>query len=138
MSNLSPNLEHHGIKGMKWGVRRKRNSKTGRVESSDSKTARRLKKKRLSEMSNEELAKLNKRMQLERQYKQLKAGSQPGKQFVAGVMKESGKNIASKYVAKAGEAAIASAIKATVTRSSNPSPTKPFRSTSSIKIKKKP
>ena len=59
-------LYHHGVKGMKWGVRR-----ANRQPSSDSAEAKALKKKKLDELSNAELRKLNDRMNLERNYSQL-------------------------------------------------------------------
>lgn len=70
-------LAHYGVKGMRWGVRRNADgstSRTGkRMKSEDHKEAESLKKKRVSEMSNQELRKLNERMQLEQNYKQLMA-----------------------------------------------------------------
>lgn len=69
-------LEHHGILGMKWGVR-KSSSKTssGRSKknlyiSKDAKRAANLKKKKLYQLSNEELKTLNKRQELENKYRQ--------------------------------------------------------------------
>lgn len=73
-------LSHYGIKGMRWGVRRKRDSDTGRVkgkpasapkESQDAKAAKKLKKKSASELSNAELKELNRRLQLELDYARL-------------------------------------------------------------------
>lgn len=101
-------LCHHGIKGMKWGIRRfqrkdgsltpagkKRysddDSKT-RVPSEDHKQAQALKGKKLYEMSNKELEALTRRMQLEKQYKDLNRQSvSKGRQIVTSVLTEIGK-----------------------------------------------
>lgn len=64
-------LEHFGIKGMRWGVRRARGSR----KSEDYKESRRLKKKakvKTKALSNAELKKLNERLQLEQNYTNLK------------------------------------------------------------------
>lgn len=65
-------LAHYGIKGMKWGVRKKRKSSVSR----DKREARRLMKqtykKGTQSLSNKELEKLNKRMQLEQSHKELR------------------------------------------------------------------
>ena len=57
-------LYHYGILGMKWGRRKSRMSQ-------DAREAKALKKKKVSEMSNAELKKLNERRNLERNYKNL-------------------------------------------------------------------
>lgn len=82
----SDSIEHHGVKGQRWGVRRyqpypKGSKKKGKVigkaakkekaMSEDAKLARELKKKNRDELSNQELRKLNERTMLENQYKQL-------------------------------------------------------------------
>ena len=74
-------LKHHGIKGMHWGIRRFQNpdgslTSAGRRRrqdnwSDDAKSYSELKKKRINEMTNAELKKLNERKNLENQYKQL-------------------------------------------------------------------
>lgn len=79
MSNNNE-LYHWGIKGQKWGVRRFQNkdgslTSAGRKRqkrnmSQDAKEAYSLKKKKVSELSNSELKRLNERQNLERTYKQ--------------------------------------------------------------------
>ena len=77
MSNYNDELQHWGIKGQKWGVRRFQNkdgslTPAGRKRqmSQDAKEAYSLKKKKVSELSNAELKRLNERQNLERNYKQ--------------------------------------------------------------------
>jgi hypothetical protein len=62
-------LAHYGIKGMQWGVRRKR-GKGGRV-SSDYSKSRKILGKKISEMSDNELKSLNKRLEMERKLQQV-------------------------------------------------------------------
>jgi hypothetical protein len=79
MHSVEDVLEHFGVLGMRWGKRRKQSGSrsdkltTKRVKrsevSDDHREKQGLKKKRVSEMSNAELKKLNERMQLEKQYK---------------------------------------------------------------------
>ena len=86
-------LYHHGIKGQKWGVRRYQNKDGTRIgnrsrrkesQSEDYKTAKNLKKKKMNQMSNAELRKLNERQQLEKTYKQMnKSTIAKGMAFVA-------------------------------------------------------
>lgn len=72
-------LYHFGVKGMKWGVRKSRSrsgsSKNRRSKtdgwSDDAKEAYRINKKKVNQMSNAELKKLNERRNLERNYHQL-------------------------------------------------------------------
>lgn len=74
-------LIHYGIKGMRWGVRKKK--PTSGNESSDYLKVSELRKKSPNEMSNAELQALTQRLQLERQYRDLttpKTGPNPFKQ----------------------------------------------------------
>lgn len=73
-------LYHWGIKGMKWGVRKDRTTggkkrRQGSTMSEDAATAKALKKKKLNELSNAELKKLNERKNLEQQYHNLNPGA---------------------------------------------------------------
>lgn len=75
----SATLEHHGIKGMKWGQRRTeaqlaRQRKRESGYSKDAKSVENVKRKAaagrgLKSLSNAELRQLNERMNLEQQYK---------------------------------------------------------------------
>ena len=73
-------LNHYGVLGMKWGVRRSQNKNGTRISagekrrsgwSDDAKDASRIEKKKMKEMSNAELRKLNERTRLEREYRNL-------------------------------------------------------------------
>ena len=63
--NSNSELYHHGVKGMKWGVRKKQ----PRVMSDDAARTASIRKKKIHEMSNVELREANNRLQLEAQYK---------------------------------------------------------------------
>ncbi len=99
-------LEHYGIKGMKWGVRRsdeqlaRARGKTPRSEDS-SKAKESLGKAKTSgagTLSNRELQELNKRLNLEKNYadlirpktKQSKPLSKEDKEFIAFLIRKSG------------------------------------------------
>lgn len=80
MENYNQELYHWGIKGMKWGVRRYQNADGTLTDagkrrygdpSDDSKMAKEIKKKRVDQMTNAELKKLNERTRLEQEYKKL-------------------------------------------------------------------
>lgn len=59
-------LAHYGVPGMKWGKR-----KASSIKAPDHTEARQLKSKKVSELSNAELKKINERRQLEKKYKDL-------------------------------------------------------------------
>ena len=112
-----------GVRGMHWGVRKRRDSgesekgsskkiseklteKKDTSESSDSKKAKELSKKKLSEMSNDELRAYTQRLQLEKQYNDLtpkeKVGKvAAGKKFVSSLVGTAAKQAAGEYAKKA-------------------------------------
>lgn len=64
-------LEHHGVKGQKWGIRNKRSRvKTSRPPSADSRKISELKKKHPSQLTNKQLKSVQERHNLERSFKQ--------------------------------------------------------------------
>lgn len=99
-------LVHYGILGMKWGVRRSpgqlsrsRGHKKSDDEHEDYKKVHA--RKSTKTMSDAELKNRINRLQMERQYKQLTSKeTSAGKKFVNDVLRESAKNVASKYVSK--------------------------------------
>ena len=86
-------LYHYGILGMRWGRRKESVAGSGKVKntkknnlSDDAKEAYKLKRKKLSEMSNAELKKLNERTNLERNYKQNNPGALKTSMVIAGTV----------------------------------------------------
>ena len=73
---MSNELYHYGVPGMKWGKRKSKIEKISsrskkRGWSDDATETAKIKTKKLNQMSNNELRKINDRKQLERNYKQL-------------------------------------------------------------------
>jgi hypothetical protein len=107
---MNDKLQHFGILGMRWGKRlrnnpisranRKYNKKIEKESHPDALEKVKLKKKKLHAMSNEEITKLNKRLQLEKQYKELnKAHVSSGKKIVGGLLLSAAKQSAASYIA---------------------------------------
>lgn len=105
-------LAHYGILGMKWG---KRKAKASTNPSEDHKRAQSLKGKKISEMSNSELRDLTQRLQLERQYKDLKKSEiSEGQKLVTGILKDIGRDMLKEAIrsgVKAGSKASSKALK---------------------------
>jgi hypothetical protein len=69
-------LEHYGVKGMKWGVRKKSGSSKGGPASDDAKRHAANKKKKVSELSDRELKDLANRLNTEQQVARLTANGE--------------------------------------------------------------
>lgn len=65
--NVINTLRHYGVSGMKWGTRGARSN----TSSSDHRTASSIRKKKLREMSNDEIKTIATRIRLEKDYKSL-------------------------------------------------------------------
>jgi hypothetical protein len=64
-------IAHHGVKGMKWGVRKSRSSISKNPASEDHSEVSALKKKKKHELSDKQLERVNKRLNLEKNYNKL-------------------------------------------------------------------
>ena len=85
----SNTLKHHGVKGMKWGVKRARKQQY---------------QQHVRSMSDAELRTQINRIRMEREYAQLtKKPPNPALKFASDVLLQSGKNIATEYVTKYGK-----------------------------------
>lgn len=97
-------LAHYGVTGMKWGVRRKGRS-GGKASADYTRSRKLLKKKKLSELSNDDLKKLNKRLEMERKFKAVNPkASAEGKRWVGKTLNAYG-NLAVGAIAGAASAA---------------------------------
>lgn len=104
MNDISRSLKHWGVLGMKWG-RRKGDVSLNKTDatSTDHKRAQSLKKKRINEMSNDELQELVKRMNLEKQYRGVKKREiGPGEKFVAEILANQARLTINSFIASQG------------------------------------
>jgi hypothetical protein len=75
---FTESLAHYGVPGMKWGKRRNSSGRSvgkasakKRVESKDAKSVKKLRKKKVSELNNDDIKKLTARLELEKKHKDL-------------------------------------------------------------------
>ena len=95
--NHNDELYHHGIKGMKWGVRRT----PAQLGHKPSKLTTSQRKSEMKKMSDKELRNRINRIQMEKQYMQLTAPEvSAGKKFVKDVLVNAAKQTATSYVSK--------------------------------------
>lgn len=97
--NNNKHLTHWGILGMRWGIRRGSKGGSSSSDSPDHTRAVALKKKKISQMSNEEIRTVVTRIQLEKQYKDLKKQNiSKGQKFVSETLSNVGKQVVSALV----------------------------------------
>lgn len=102
--NVEDFIKHHGVRGMKWGVRRARGTAT--TTSSDYKKTAPLRTKKAHELTNKQLEAVNKRANLEKNFKQLHP-SAPGKSKQVLKTLTTGKAVAAEILGTAGMATAA-------------------------------
>lgn len=97
-------IYHYGIKGMRWGIRRKRPSGP---PSEDHTIVKNLRSKSTKELSNKELETINKRLNLERNYKSLTSEEKgAGRDYVDKFIKNYGKQVVSGLATAAAGATV--------------------------------
>lgn len=106
-------LEHHGIKGQKWGIRNKRSPVKTTV---DHRTVAEIRKKKTSQLTNKQLRAHNERLNLEMKFNQMnqssiKKGQKTAKALLAGAL--TAKTVFELVNSPFGKAAIAAGKKKT-------------------------
>lgn len=102
-------LHHYGILGMKWGRRKGKSKDTLRRKvasaSEEAKKTSKIRKKKIYEMTNDELSYVTRRMSLEQNYKTLKkAKKSTGRRMMEKTLEEQGKKVLVAGMTVAGKA----------------------------------
>lgn len=109
-------ITHHGVKGMKWGIRRNRRSKAASKRSKKVKRSRAKDTKNRRLLSNEELKKRIDRLELEKKYKQLSDEDlHPGRTMVRNFLQ----SVGGKVVTSAAIGSLAYAGKVAISKKPN-------------------
>lgn len=114
-------MYHFGKMGMHWGRRKAKSSGPSSEEHQHKET---LGKKQLRELSNVDIKKLNERLQLEKQYKELtKKQMSPGKKFIRDLLLNQGKQLVTSYITNNGVGGLKDAISKAKVKAKPPAPT---------------
>jgi hypothetical protein len=106
-------IEHYGVKGMHWGVRKARNERV-RKEAFDSKKVTELRKRGKKNLSNKQLKEVNDRLNMEQNFSRMNPSAiKKGTEAAAGILATVGVAVTAYNMATspAGKAAIALAKK---------------------------
>lgn len=111
----SNELKHYGVRGMKWGVRRRRNASGDLVEVSTRRTRAAEKKEMIKNLSDDELRKRINRIQMEKQYSQMIAErpstAAKGGKAVADILKAVSKEVSKEIVKEIVKESVKTSIK---------------------------
>lgn len=101
-SNVEEILAHAGVKGMKWGVRKKKPLPVSAEAQQKQGIKQQVKKNKVGSVSNADLQAAIRRMQLEQDFKRLSVNEQSGmKRWISSTLLEIGKREVQTQAAKA-------------------------------------